>query len=371
MLYKRRRTFPFDDGREKMGKITARRMSSWRRLRAAMKLSVTAVCAVGHLVLGGCTGGLAPEPQTDALEPTTSGYPQGAITLMAPANPGGGWDQTARQIRQVWTETGIVGVPVEVVNRGGAGGTIGLADFVTRHRNRPSTLMVFGQVMLGAIQTNNSPISIDVTVPLARLLNEYEVVAVPADSHYRTLPELIQDFRRDPARMSWAGGSAGGIDHILVGLIAQAAGVEASKVNYIAHAGGGEAAVAVMGGHVTVGVSGFGEWKAYVQSGRMRLLATSSPERVGDGGTPTVRESGLDVVLANWRGIAAPPGTDQETRDWLVRAFTQMRESSAWQDILRANDWEDSFLAGPAFEQFLSEETATTDVILRAIGLIR
>ena len=342
---------------------------SWQRL--AEKLTLTAVLVVGSLVLVGCNGGLAPERPINALQPTTSGYPQGAITLIAPANPGGGWDQTARQIQQVWTEAGIVGVPVEVVNRGGAGGTIGLADFITRHRNRPSTLMVFGQVMLGAIRTNGSPISVDETVPLARLLNEYEVIAVPADSHYRTLQELIQDFRTDPARMSWAGGSAGGSDHILVGLIAQAAGVEPAKVNYIAYSGGGEAAVAVMGGHVTVGVSGFGEWKAYLESGRMRFLAVSSAERVGDRGTPTIRESGLDVVLANWRGIAAPPGTDQETREWLVRALTQMRESSAWQDIVRANDWEDSFLAGPAFEQFLSEEVATIDHILRAIGLIR
>ena len=354
-----------------MGKTTARSMSSWRRLPGAVKLTLTAVLVVGPLVFVGCSGGLAPERPTNALEPTTSGYPRGAITLIAPANPGGGWDQTARQIQQVWTEAGIVGVPVEVVNRGGAGGTIGLADFVTRHRNRPSTLMVFGQVMLGAIRTNGSPISVDETVPLARLLNEYEVIAVPADSHYRTLQELIQNFRTDPARMSWAGGSAGGSDHILVGLIAQAAGVEPSKVNYIAYSGGGEAGVAVMGGHVTVGVSGFGEWKAYVESGRMRLLGVSSPERVGDRGTPTIRESGLDIVLANWRGIAAPPGTDQETRDWLVRALTRMRESSTWQDIVRANDWEDSFLAGPAFEQFLSEEVATIDHILRAIGLIR
>ena len=336
-----------------------------------MKLSVTAVCVVGHLVLVGCTGGLAPKRPTTALEPTPSGYPQGAITLIAPANPGGGWDQTARQIQQVWTEEGIVGVPVEVVNRGGAGGTIGLADFVTRHRGNPNMLMVFGQVMLGATRTNGSPVSVDETVPLARLLNEYEVIAVPADSPYVTFQELIQDFRREPARMSWAGGSAGGIDHILVGLIAQAAGVEPRNVNYIAYAGGGEAAVAVMGGHVAVGVSGFGEWKAYMESGRMRPLAVSSPERIGDGDTPTIRESGLDVAIANWRGMSAPPGIDQETRDWLVMALTRMRESSAWQNILVANEWEDSFLVGPEFEQFLDEEVETVDVILREIGLIR
>ena len=352
-----------------MGNLRARR--ACQQSPTLMKRIVTAVCVVGSLVGIGCTGDRVPQRSTTALEPTSSGYPDGAITLIAPANPGGGWDQTARQIQQVWTEAGIVGVPVEVVNRGGKGGTIGLADLATRHRNSPRTLMVFGQVMLGAIQTNGSPVSVDETVPLARLLNEYEIIAVPTDSPYQTLQELVQDFRSDPAQMAWAGGSAGGIDQILVGLIARAAGVDPSEVNYIAYAGGGEAAVAVMGGHVPVGVSGLGEWKAYVDSGRMRVLAVSSPERVGDGGTPTIRESGFDVAIANWRGIVAPPDTDQDTRDWLIRALTRMRDSTAWHDILRANEWEDSFLAGPAFERFLSEETATVDEILRAIGLIQ
>lgn len=331
----------------------------------------TAAGLLTALLAAGCAGGPANERPAGALAPTAAGYPQGAITLIAPANPGGGWDQTARQIQQVWTATGIPGVPVEVVNRGGAGGAIGLADLVTRHRGDPRHLMVFGQVMLGAIRTNASPVSIDGTTPLARLLNEYEVVAVPADSPYATLGALLADFRREPGAVSWAGGSAGGIDHILAGLIAGAAGVDPRAVNYIAYSGGGEAAAAVMGGHVTLGLSGVGEWKAYIASGRMRPLAVSSPERTGDGTTPTLRESGLDVVLANWRGIAAPPGTDDETRDWLIRALAGMRESAAWQSILRANEWEDSFLPGAAFEAFLQDEAATVDETLRAIGLIR
>ena len=319
-----------------------------------------------------CGGGdPAEERASTAVPPTADGYPGRAITLLAPARPGGGWDQTARQIQQVWTGVGIPGVPVEVVNRGGAGGTIGLADFVTRFRGDPHMLLVFGQVMLGATRTNRSPVSIDQTVPLARLLHEYEVVTVPADSPYAALEELLDDLRRDPAQVSWAGGSAGGIDHILAGLIAQAAGVDPRLVNYIAYAGGGEAAAAVMGGHVTVGVSGVGEWRAHVDGGRMRPLAVSSPVRIGDRDTPTLRESGLDVVLSNWRGMAAPPGTDDATRDWLIRALARMRESAEWQAILRANHWDDSFLAGEAFGDFLRDEAATVDGTLRAIGLIR
>lgn len=331
------------------------------------------ILLLGALSAAACVGGSGPGVARDgqALAPTAAGYPDGPMTIIAPANPGGGWDQTARQIQQVWTETGLIGVPVEVVNRGGAGGAIGLAELVTTHRGNPRTVMVFGQVMLGALRTNDSPVSVGETVPIARLLNEYQMVTVPADSDYRTLGELMDDFRRDPATVAWAGGSAGGIDHILAGLLAQAAGADPRLVNYIAYAGGGEAAAAVMGGHVTAGISGFGEWKAYVESGRMRPLAVSAPERIEGDATPTLRESGFDVVLSNWRGLTAPPGTDAAARDWLVRAVEHMRMSAQWQEILRANDWEDSFLPGAAFEDFLREETATVDATLRAIGLVQ
>lgn len=320
-------------------------------------------------MLAGCAGGAAPERPASALPPTATGFPRGPLTLLAPANPGGGWDQTARQIQRVWTETAIPGVPVEVVNRGGAGGTIGLADLVTRRRGDPHTVMVFGQVMLGAIRTNRSPLSIDDTVPLARLLDEYEVIAVPAGSPHLTLADLVRDFRAEPERVSWAGGSAGGIDHMLAGLLALAAGIDPTRVNYVAHSGGGEAAVAVMGGHVTAGISGFGEWKAHAEGGRMRVLAVSSPERIAGSDVPTIREGGLDVVVANWRGVLAPPGTDDQTRAWLIEALARLRGSDAWRDILRRNDWEDSFLAGADFERFLDRETAAADEILRSIGL--
>ena len=103
----------------------------------------------------------------------------------------------------------------------------------------------------------------------------------------------------------------------------------------------------------------------------MRLLAVSSAERIAGDETPTFRESGLDVVLANWRGVLAPPGTDEETRNWLITALRSMRDSTSWQEILRANEWEDSFLSSPEFDRFLGEERATADAVLRSIGLVR
>jgi len=287
---------------------------------------------------------------------------------MAPANPGGGWDQTARLIQQVLSGQQIVPVPVEVINRAGAGGTIGLAELVAR--DDPHTVMVMGRVMLGAILTNQSAVSLEHTVPLARLLDEYEVIAVPPNSKYQTFQELIEDFRRQPDRISWGGGSAGGTDHILVAMIARAAGVDPTRINYVAYSGGGEAAVSVMGGHVTAGISGYAEWRPHAESGKMRFLAVSSETRLGADAPPTIRESGLDVAMSNWRAIVAPLGLDPERRTWLVEALSRMRTTAEWQEIVRRNDWVDSFLTGPELDAFIERETASNVEVLSAIGLV-
>jgi putative tricarboxylic transport membrane protein len=165
-------------------------------------------------------------------------YPSETLQIMAPAAPGGGWDTTAREIQRV-LEEGIVDQTVEVFNVEGAGGTIGLAQLVNDNSGDPHTLMVMGMVMIGAIGTNQAEVGLDTVTPIASLTAEYEVIVVPADSEYQTLDDLMADFTADPGAVSWAGGSAGGTDHILVGLMAQAAGIDPTQINYIPYSGGG------------------------------------------------------------------------------------------------------------------------------------
>jgi putative tricarboxylic transport membrane protein len=301
------------------------------------------------------------------LAPTKDGFPKRPLTIIAPANPGGGWDQMARLLQHVLTSEGIVGVPVEVVNRGGAGGTIGLAELASRHRRDPHTTMIAGGVMVGAIVTHGSPFGLEDTVALARLVDDYEVIAVPAASPYRDLRELIAAFRERPREVAWGGGSAGGTDHMTVGLLAQAAGVDPEMVNYVAFTGGGEAAAAVMGGQVTAGMSGYSEWKGLADGGLVRLLGVSAPRAIG--GVPSFREAGYDVVLANWRGLVAPPDIGPEERAWLIEALRRVQETPAWQEIVQRNRWENSFLPGDAFAAFLVEERARTARTLASLGL--
>ena len=309
---------------------------------------------------------LAAEPP---LARTSAGYPYRPLMIMAPANPGGGWDQTSRVIQHVLVSRGIAPVSVEVFNRGGAGGTIGLAELVSRHRGDAHVIMTAGAVMVGAIEVHRSPFTIQDTVPLARLVSEYEAVATPQSSPYGSLRELLAAWKADPRSITWGGGSAGGLDHILVGLLARSLSIPADAVRYVAFAGGGEAAAAVMGGQVTAGISGYGEWKGLADGGRMRILATSSAKRIAADAPPSFAEEGVDLTIANWRCLLAPPGTDPSARAWLVDALRQMRATPEWQTYLKNNYWEDSFLDGAEFERFLAEEIATTRAVLATINL--
>lgn len=309
----------------------------------------------------------AAEPASGPV--TVAGFPNKALRIMAPANPGGGWDQTSRSVQQALQDERIAAQTVEVYNRGGAGGTIGLAEFLNQNRGDGHTVMTMGYVMTGAIHLNKSPVNLDTTVPLARLTTEYEAIGVAKDSKYQNLQQLLDDFKRDPKSISWGGGSAGGVDHILVGMIAALTGVDAKNINYVAFAGGGELRPQVLGNQVTVGVSGYGEFKADAESGAVRLLATSGPNRIAGSNAPTLRESGLDIEITNWRGMVGPPGMRDNERQAWVTMLTRMRDSRTWQDILQKLDWTDAFLTGDQYSTFIKQEDERTAKVLKEVGL--
>jgi putative tricarboxylic transport membrane protein len=292
------------------------------------------------------------------------------LLLIAPAAPGGGWDQTARALQETMQSGGIVKT-VTVENIPGAGGTVGLAQFVDKHKGNGSALLVNGLVMVGAILTNASPVTLDQVTPIARLTGEYEVLVVPASSEIKTLADLINKFKADPGAVSWGGGSAGGTDHILAGLVAQAAGVEGSKVNYVPYSGGGEALAAILGGHVTVGISGLGEWQGQIKSGELRALAISAPEKLEGVEIPTLKEQGVDVELANWRAIVAAPGIDDAQKKALTETVDATVKSDGWKKVLADKQWMDLYLSGDEFANYLKQENERVTATLKQIGLVK
>ncbi len=291
------------------------------------------------------------------------------LTIITPAAPGGGWDQTSRTVQQVLQQSGLGNS--KVVNVPGAGGTIGLAQVANSDKGNGSVLMTMGLIMVGAILTNQSPVTLRAVTPIARLTGEYEVLAVPAASPYKNLGELLKAWKAKPGEMSIAGGSAGGTDHMLAGLLAKTVGIDPGKVNYVPYSGGGEAVAAVVGNQVSAEVSGLGELEPFIKAGRVRALAISSDKRVPGIDIPTFLEQGVNLSLANWRGMVAPPGLTSQQRAELISLMEKMHQSAAWKTALARNNWIDMFLAGPEFDAFLKQEDTRATGVLKSIGLVK
>jgi putative tricarboxylic transport membrane protein len=292
----------------------------------------------------------------------------GNLKMMIPANPGGGWDQTGRNLAAAMQAAKVIS-GAQFENKGGAGGTLGLSQFINNAKGDGSALLMGGMVMVGGIMLSKSTVDLSMVTPIARLTSEYVVIVVPASSPHKSLGDLMKTFKSNPGSVSWGGGSAGGTDHILVGLAAQAVGADTARINYVPFKGGGEAIAAIIGGHVTAGVSGLGEFAEQIKGGRMRALGVSGTEALD--GIPTLKEQGVDVVLGNWRGCFGGPDLTPAQREALVGAVKTATETPSWKQTLEKFGWTPWFLGGEDYKKFLDEDIKRIADILASLGLTK
>ncbi|MFF5453554.1 Bug family tripartite tricarboxylate transporter substrate binding protein [Streptomyces sp. NPDC012950] len=290
------------------------------------------------------------------------------LRLMVPNTPGGGYDITARTAAKNAEEAGLTG-DVEVFNLPGAGGTVGLTRLVGE-RGNGRLAMSMGLGVVGAVHTNKTPITLADTTPIARLTEEQDIVVVAKDSPYKTIEDLLAAWRKDPGKLPVGGGSSpGGPDHLAPMLMARAAGISPKDVNYVPFDGGGELLASILGNKVAFGVSGVGEYLDQIEAGELRLLAVTGPKRVPGLDAPTLREAGLDTEFTNWRGIVAPPGLSDAERDKLVTLVTALHGSPQWRASMKTHGWDDAFLPGERFGDFLTEQDRRVASVLKELGL--
>ncbi len=291
-----------------------------------------------------------------------------ALHLFVPAAPGGGWDSTARAFERAAKAAGLVG-QIQIENVGGAGGMVGLPRFVNHRKGSGNSLMVGGSVMVGAAIASKSPITMKDVTPIARLTEEAGMVVVPAGGKIKTWPELLAALKENPKAVPVAGGSAGGTDHLILGLMVKALGRNPREAAYVAFAGGGPANAAILGGQVSAGISGYSELEEHIKAGKMIPLATSGRTRIPGVNVPTMTELGLNVVMSNWRGVFAQPGINTSQRDRLVEFVTQVASSEAWKAELSQRKWSDALLTDTPFAREVRWDIERITGVMKDLGL--
>ncbi|TDO11839.1 putative tricarboxylic transport membrane protein [Mycobacterium sp. BK086] len=321
-------------------------------------IRLIAIAVISTLLLAGCGVTRGDDP---------SGLHR--LRMMVPNSPGGGYDLTARTAVKIMEDQDITG-RVEVFNVLGAGGTVAMARLMNE-RGNDDLMMTMGLGVVGATYTNGSKIKASDATALAKLIEDPGAIFVPADSPFKTVADFVAAWKADPSKITIGGGSSpGGPDHLFPMELAKAVGVEPKRVNFVTYDGGGDLLTALLGKKITVGTSSPGELIDQIEAGQLRVLAVSSEQRVQGVDSPTLKEAGIDLTFANWRGVLAPPGISDTAKQQMVKVLEEMHGTQQWRDALAKNGWTDAFVTGPAFEQFLTDQDNRVSSTLTELGLL-
>lgn len=287
------------------------------------------------------------------------------LHLYIPAGAGGGWDQTGRALGNAMQATGLVG-SVSYENKGGKGGTIGLADFHQRHGSNPNCLFVGGLVMLGALAIAQSD-AIRQLSPVARLTSDYIVMCAPPDGPVGNFKSMVAKLQADVGSVVFTGGSAGGVDHMLAAMMLRSLNLDPHKLRYLPTSSGKEAVALTQAGTAHVAISGYSEFKAGLDQKTLTALGVSSRRALF--GIPSLREQGVNTELANWRAVFAPAGVTDAQKEALRRLVAQTLESAEWRQSLLENHWVGSPLFGRELDSYIQIESGIATIVTHLLKL--
>lgn len=288
-----------------------------------------------------------------------------AMTIIAPAAAGGGWDTVAREMQQAHRANGIVN-NTQVVNIPGAGGTIALTNLSTL-RGDPGTLIVSGTGLLAATIQYDSAVTFEDVTALALTVEEYDVIVVPGDSPYETLDDLIAAWVDAPGSVPWTGG--GSFDQLVVTDLAIAAGIAPVDMNFIPSDGGGEATQALLNGTAHASASGYPDSVDQIEAGRLRALALVAQDRMDGFDVPTTVELGYDVTLANWRLMMAPGGITEEEAAELGDIIAETIATPEWAAAVDRYNWTENVMVGAELTEFLAQQTDAIRSLYEELGV--
>ena len=297
-----------------------------------------------------------------------------AAECIAPANPGGGWDFTCRQIGKILYDIGQVDSPVQVTNMAGGGGGLAFASVVNERNDDADLIVAASQATATRLAQNAyGGATADQVRFVGAIGADPGVIVVAADSPLNSLDDLMNAIKGGDD-VSFAGGSAaGGFDHLKVLMLAKEAGItDIRSIKYIGVDGGADAITQTVGGFTTGMTGDMSEIVVFLQACEVKALDVLPEERVPKiEDIPTAVEQGYDTVAVNWRGLYVPKGiSDARVEEWGAK-LAAVADSAEWKEAMAANGLAPFTKVGGDFQSWVDGVIADTEALSREIGVIQ
>ena len=294
------------------------------------------------------------------------------LHFLIPGGAGGGWDGTARGVGKALLDSGLV-KQASFENMSGGGGGKALNHLISTAERQQGTMLVNSTPIIIRSLTGVFPQSFRDLTPISSVIADYAALVVAKDSKYQTLEQVLADFKKDPRSVKMAGGSVkGSMDHLVPAMIFKGAGADPLKLVYVPYDAGGKAMAGLLSGDTQVLSTGFGEALGLANQGQVRILAVTSDERLSQApDVPTVKESGVDVTFANWRGFFGAPGLPEAKAQTYRDVLKKMYATPEWEDIRNKRGWQDLYKPGAEFTSFLEGQEKAIGDMMRELGFIQ
>jgi putative tricarboxylic transport membrane protein len=294
------------------------------------------------------------------------------LHFLIPGGAGGGWDGTARGVGKALLDSGLV-KQASFENMSGGGGGKALNHLISTAKRQQGTMLVNSTPIIIRSLTGVFPQSFRDLTPISSVIADYAALVVAKDSKYQTLDQVLADFKKDPRSVKMAGGSVkGSMDHLVPAMIVKSAGADPLKLVYVPYDAGGKAMAGLLSGDTQILSTGFGEALGLANQGQVRILAVTSDERLSQApDVPTVKESGVDVTFANWRGFFGAPGLPEDKAQVYRDVLKKMYDTPEWEEIRTKRGWQNLYKPGAEFTSFLEDQEKAIGDMMRELGFIQ
>jgi putative tricarboxylic transport membrane protein len=299
--------------------------------------------------------------------------PTRSIEIIVGSGPGGGADLTGRLMQKLMQGELAAGVPVSVVNKTGGGSTLSYV-YLNQHAGDAHYIALSLQPLLTGPMLRAGQMSYTEMTPLAHLLNEYVGFAVRADSPLKSARDVVERLRKDPASLSFAVSTAlAGSNHLATVLALKKAGVDIQKLRIVVMAGAGDSIAGVLGGHIDVVASSAAGMMSNLQSGKLRGIAVSGPQRLAGvfADVPTWKEQGVDSVYANWRGAVGAKGLSNTQIAYWDSVLSQITSTAEWKQSLTRLLQDPVYLNSQDTRRYLDAQHQELRGVLVELGLAK